>query len=264
MDAISRYFLEVSYKGTNYAGFQIQTNAVTIQSTVENALHTFYRVPIHLTGSSRTDAGVHAYQNFFHFDSFCVIEKAHLHNLNAILPSDIVIKAITKVSANAHSRFDAIERTYTYHIYFEKDVFLDGVAWFYPYPVSFQLLQQASELIAARTDFSAFAKKNTQVNNFNCLVKESFWQQSAHSYTYTIKANRFLRGMVRAIVATMVKVGRHKMPLEMLAHAIEPHDGTIDFSAPSKGLFLQRVQYPEPLQSLLHCDDFSIDQVRFK
>jgi tRNA pseudouridine38-40 synthase len=241
-----RYFLEVSYKGTRYSGFQVQNNAVTIQSEVEKALETYYKTKISLTGSSRTDTGVHASQNFFHFDFEGNIYSEQLYNINAILPNDIVAKRIYQVSDNAHCRFDAVAREYCYYIYQEKNPFLEKKAWFYPYKLDIDLLQKAADIIITVNDFTTFSKRNTQVNNFNCTIQQSFWQQQNDCLVYNVKANRFLRGMVRGLVATMLKVGRHQITIQEFIDIINSRDcTTADFTTPAHGLFLKQVVYPQ-------------------
>ncbi len=176
---MERYFIEVAYKGTAYAGFQIQDNANTIQAEVEKALHIYFRLAITLTGSSRTDAGVHAFQNFFHFDADIQIEAnkvaKSIYHLNAILPLDIVIKDIRKVAHTAHCRFDATSRSYTYSIYNHKNPFLFDNAYYYPYPLNIEALQQAASLLLTHTEYQSFAKKNMQVFTYNCHITESNW-----------------------------------------------------------------------------------------
>lgn len=241
-----RYFLEVAYKGTNYSGFQKQANACTIQSEIENALHILYKERFELTGSSRTDAGVHALQNFFHFDIELDIQKDHLYNLNAILPSDIVAKSIIPVNPEAHCRFHAISRDYKYFIYNSKDPFQEDKAFFYPYAVDIKLLQKAAEIIKAYHNFKSFSKRNTQVKTFNCIIEESYWIQEKNGLIYCVKANRFLRGMVKALVGTMLKVGRYSLSIDEFKYIIESHNCMLaDFSVSSKGLFLITVNYPD-------------------
>ncbi|WP_298297572.1 tRNA pseudouridine(38-40) synthase TruA [Hydrotalea sp.] len=244
-----RYFLEVSYKGTRYSGFQIQENAVTIQSEIERAMHVFWRVPFHLTGSSRTDTGVHARQNFFHFDTNIHILQKHLYNLNAILSKDIVIGNIYKVPNDAHCRFDAISRTYRYYMHCTKNPFLTEISWYYPYALEQNNLLRAAAIVLTQNNFMAFSKKNSQVNNFNCLIQNSGWElHESGIMVYSITANRFLRGMVRALVATMLQVGRGIISLskfEILFHSEKI--ASANFSSPAHGLFLEKVQYPYPL-----------------
>ncbi len=240
-----RYFIEVSYKGNNYAGFQIQLNAPTIQGEVERALGTFYRSTINLTGSSRTDAGVHARQNFFHFDFSDTIATSVVYNLNSILPPDISIQTISQVKDDAHARFDAISREYYYCIYNYKNPFLKDTGWFYPYPLDIELLNKAAAIIKAESDFNYFSKKNSQVKTTVCNIFYSHWNSADGNILYTVKANRFLRGMVRALVATMLKVGRHNISLSSFESIFKNNQSKIvDFSAPSFGLFLNKVEYP--------------------
>src|SRR6476469_2086449 len=191
---MSRYFIEVSYKGTRYSGFQIQDNAITVQSAVEKALAVFYKENISLTGSSRTDAGVHARQNFFHFDTGTEIKSEHIYNLNAILPPDITVSSIRKVHNEAHCRFDAISRVYKYYIYNKKNPFLNETAWFYPYSINTMLLEQTCAVITGEHNFERFSKRNTQVYTHLCNVKEANWIKNNETLVFTIEANRFLRG----------------------------------------------------------------------
>src|SRR6185437_1337796 len=218
-----RYFIETSYKGTAYSGFQAQKNANTIQAEIEKSLSIYFKHAFQLTGSSRTDAGVHALQNFFHFDAAnplindvterkdktenFQLEKSVYH-LNAILPNDIVIKKIFQVSENAHCRFDAVSREYKYFIYKNKNPFLEGWAYYFPYQIDLEKLKKCAEVIYLNNDFTSFSKKNTQVKNFICDIKKSEWILENDTLVYHVEANRFLRGMVKGLVGTMLKVGR--------------------------------------------------------
>ena len=241
-----RYLLEVAYKGTAYKGFQKQPNAITIQSEAEKALAVLYQRTIELTGSSRTDSGVHATQNYFHFDADCIAEQKHLYNLNAILPNDIVVKNITPVSENFHCRFSAVSREYAYHIYRYKNPFLQDRAYYYPYNLNVELLQQAAQSLLNYTDFTTFSKRNTQVKTYNCKIVAAQWKYSNEELIFTIKANRFLRGMVRGLTGTMLKVGRGIISTEAFKNIIESKDcSKADFSAPPQGLFLAAVNYEE-------------------
>lgn len=240
---MSRYFIELSYKGSAYSGFQIQDNANSIQAEIEKALHVFYRQRFELTGSSRTDAGVHASQNFFHFDTALII-KDDAYNLNAILPDDIVVKRIFKVDADAHCRFDALSREYHYYIYQHKNPFLQGRAYYIPYTIDIELLQQAAKEVLDYSDFTSFSKRNTQVNSFICNIYASEWIREGDCLVYKIKANRFLRGMVKGLVATMLLTGKKKITLEEFKSIIEAKDCTkADFSVPPDGLFLSKVEF---------------------
>ncbi|MBP6431363.1 MAG: tRNA pseudouridine(38-40) synthase TruA [Ferruginibacter sp.] len=238
-----RYFLEVAYKGTNYAGFQIQQNANTIQAEVEKALQVFYKQSFQLTGSSRTDAGVHAHQNFFHFDTELQIPNNTYH-LNAILPADIVIKNIKPVNDDAHCRFNATSREYHYHVSQQKNPFNNQYAYYFPYKINIDALNQAAQIILHNTDFTTFSKKNTQVHTHNCIIFQSHWHLSNNELIYTVKANRFLRGMVRGLVATMLQVGKGKISIQQFQQIVNSKNPSqADFSAPAHGLFLIQVQY---------------------
>ena len=243
---MNRYFLEVSYNGARYAGFQVQENAVTIQWEVEKAMRTYFREPVTLTGSSRTDTGVHARQNFFHFDIPIDIPQKVVYNLNAMLPPDIAVTRLIPVKEGAHARFDALAREYEYFIYRAKDPFLDGRAYFFPYTVDVPAMHQAAGMILEYRDFTSFAKRNSQVNNHNCTILYSEWVQRGECTVFRVKANRFLRGMVRGLVGTMLQVGRGKLSLEDFRQVIEAKDcSKADFSVPGHGLFLMKVEYPD-------------------
>jgi tRNA pseudouridine38-40 synthase len=245
MNLMSRYFLEVAYDGTGFSGFQIQQNAITVQSEIEKAIQILLRQPVQLTGSSRTDAGVHAYQNYFHFDVASELPVQFVYKLNAILPSAIAVIRHVRVPDHAHCRFDAVSREYGYHIYTYKNPFLVNRAYYYPYRLSIDKLQQAAELLKAYQDFTSFSKRNTQVKSFRCNLYMSEWEQVNGQLVYKVKANRFLRGMVRALTATMLKVGREKMQMDEFRGIIELKDCTrASFAVPAHGLFLKRVNYP--------------------
>lgn len=240
---MSRYFIEVSYKGTNYSGFQVQLNANSVQAEIEKALQIYFKQKFVLTGSSRTDAGVHALQNFFHFDSLVTIND-EAYNLNAILPADIVIKKIYEVNEKMHCRFDAVSREYQYYIYQHKNPFLQDRAYYYPYSHNIYLLQQAAKEIMNYVDFTSFSKRNTQVKSFLCNIHESEWLTQTDYLVYRVKANRFLRGMVKGLVGTMLQVGRERLSVDGFKAIIEAKDCTkVDFSVPSHGLFLHKVEF---------------------
>lgn len=241
---MSRYLLEVSYLGTNYSGFQIQLNANTIQSEVEKALLILLKSKIQLTGSSRTDAGVHAKQNFFHFDFKSPINTKSLYNLNAILPSDIVVKSLVIVEDEFHSRFSAISREYQYTISLTKNPFLNDRAYHYPYKLDFNILNELSAYLLQQENYISFSKKNTQVNNHICKLAISNWVIQSDTIIYNVKANRFLRGMVRSLVATMLSVSRNKKSMiEFKDFFKNPITASAKFSAPAHGLSLVEVLY---------------------
>jgi len=243
---MNRYFIEVSYKGTAYGGFQTQKNANTIQGEVEKALEIFYRRRIALTGSSRTDAGVHARQNYFHFDFEGRIEDDNIYNINSLLPTDIAVKRVVLVGEKAHCRFDALWREYEYRVYMRKDPFMADVAYYYPFTIDIERLKEAAELVGEYREFAAFSKRRTQVKTYTCEVMESEWRRDAGMMIYVVRANRFLRGMVRGLVGTMLQVGRGKISLDEFRRIIEGGDSkNVDFSVPGHGLCLMRVEYGE-------------------
>jgi len=247
-----RYFLEVAYKGTAYSGFQVQENANSVQAEIENAFAIYFREKIQMTGSSRTDAGVHALQNFFHFDFPLSIDSSALYSINSILPDDIVAKQLYTANDESHCRFDATYREYQYSIYKEKDPFLRGIAHYFPYTLDMEKLREAAAVIMRYTDFTTFSKRNTQTKTFLCAIMKSEWLKKDNCYTYHVKANRFLRGMVRGLVGTMLQVGRGKININEFAAIIESRDCTqADFSVPAHGLFLLVVNYPDGMLSLI-------------
>lgn len=244
-----RYFIEVSYLGTDYAGFQTQANAPTIQGTVEKALATFYRRPVQLTGSSRTDTGVHARSNFFHTDGAEneFLEK-HRYGLNSLLPKSIAVKSIRTVQPDAHCRFHALSRHYQYFLHREKNPFYEAGSWFYPYPLDEKTLQECAAYLLTVEDFTSFSKRNTQTRTKICHLTKSEWKQVNGQWIYEVAGNRFLRGMVRGLTGTMLQAGRGKIDFEAFRGIIEARDCTLaDFSPPGKGLTLYEVKFPETI-----------------
>ncbi len=185
-----RYFIEVAYIGTNYSGLQVQQNARTIQSEIQRTLKIFYKKNFELTGSSRTDAGVHALQNFFHFDSELSIQQSDIYNLNSLLNYDVVIKNILPVLSDANCRFDAIARTYYYCISRKKNPFLYHRSYYYPFTLDSELLHQYAAEIIQHKNFTSFSKKNTQVKHFICDIKHSSWVINNDVWQNEITANR--------------------------------------------------------------------------
>jgi len=242
-----RYFIEVAYTGTGFGGFQKQENTNTIQGEIEKALSTYFRKQFELTGSSRTDAGVHALQNYFHFDNENLNSKIvnnALYNLNAILPLPIVVKNIWCMPEGAHCRFDAISRTYEYIICQVKDPFFSDRSYFYPYELDHGLLNLAAAEILKNKNFEAFSKKNTQVQTFICSISESQWVFKEGLLIYRVTANRFLRGMVKGLVGTMLKVGRNKIDIPAFKNILgSSEQSLVDFSMPSHALTLLSVKY---------------------
>jgi tRNA pseudouridine38-40 synthase len=243
---MSRYFLEVAYKGTNYSGFQSQKNANSIQGEIEKAFSILQREKTIMTCSSRTDAGVHALQNYFHFDYGGVIHPEFIYKINSILPPDIVIKTIFPVADNSHSRFDATSRYYKYYIYQNKNPFFKDRAFYFPYKLDIEKMQEAAQILLEYQDFTSFSKRNTQAKTFICHLKESNWVKKNNLLIYNVRADRFLRGMVRALTATMLQVGRRKISIERFREIINEKDCTKAFFAvPAQGLFLMSVSFPK-------------------
>jgi tRNA pseudouridine38-40 synthase len=240
-----RYFLEVSYKGTNYSGFQKQENANTIQAEIEKAFSILHQKEVEFTGSSRTDAGVHALQNYFHFDYSPLLHPQFLYKMNALVPEDIVVSNLHPVAEDAHCRFNAISRVYEYHLYQAKNPFLKDIAYYFPYRINFEQLNNAARMLPDHLDFTSFSKRNTQVKTFICKIFESEWRREDSRIVYRVKANRFLRGMVRGLTGTMLKIGRGQQSVEEFTGIIEARDcSKANFAVPARGLFLTRVEFP--------------------
>lgn len=239
-----RYFLEVRYKGTRYSGFQVQENARTIQSEIEKAFAVLHRAPVGLTGSSRTDAGVHGLQNYFHFDFEPGVHEQFLYKMNAILPDDIAVRSIRAMPATAHSRFDAASRAYTYRIHQVKNPFLRDGSLFYPYRLNREVMEEGAQLILGQTNFFAFAKTNSQVRHFECRILECGWREEGEELLFEIRGNRFLRGMVRLLTATLLKLGRERIGMEDL-EALFTEERKCGWSVPAHGLYLREVRYPD-------------------
>lgn len=243
--------MELCYDGATFGGFQIQNNVDTIQGAVQAAMKTLYREELDLTGASRTDAGVHALQNFFHFDTDISITQRQVYNLNAILPNTIVVKAIYQVPEAAHCRFDATTRSYIYKMHTQKDPFLEGRSWYYPFPLDLDLLNKATETLLTFTNYESFSKKNTSVNTFECSVSKAFWQVEGTHLYFKIDSNRFLRGMIRGLVGTLLQVGRGQISMEEWMDIVASHnEQRVDFSTPAYGLYLSAIQYPDFLKKI--------------
>ena len=241
-----RYFIEVAYKGTSFGGFQIQNNVETVQSVIDHAISTLMRRAIVTTGSSRTDAGVHAMQNFLHFDMEQPLHPQFLYKVNAILPPDVVMRNIFQVADDAHCRFAALSRSYKYTLYMEKDPFMRDRGYFFPYRLDAELLREAAGVLREYENFMTFSKRNTQVKTYNCNIMSSGWEVGEDRIVYSVTANRFLRGMVRGMVGTMLRVGRGKLTMDGFREAIESRNCVnADFAVPPQGLFLMKVAYPE-------------------
>jgi tRNA pseudouridine38-40 synthase len=245
---MQRYFIELAYKGTDYSGFQIQETGSTIQSELTEALQTIFRQSFQLTGSSRTDAGVHAEQNYFHFDTDLVFTDKQVYNLNAVLSKNIAVKQVRKVKPESHCRFDAVSRSYRYSINRNKNPFLTETAWLYPFAIDKAILDESAALLMEYTDFTSFSKRNTQVKTFNCAIEMSQWVERDGLLIYEVRSNRFLRGMIRGLVATMLKAARGSITINDLRNILAARDcSKADFSAPAQGLCLTKVAFPDAI-----------------
>jgi tRNA pseudouridine38-40 synthase len=244
-----RYFIELSYKGTHYNGWQIQPNAKSIQQTIEEAISVLLREKIKITGAGRTDAGVHARQMFAHFDTNQSFNSNELtYKLNSFLPQDIAIYNIFPVPQDAHARFDALSRSYEYYIHTKKDPFLNDLSWYYKTDLNIDKMNEAAKFLFKHKDFKSFSKSKTDVKTYICDIKEAFWEKNDHQLVFYITADRFLRNMVRAIVGTLVEVGQGKKSIEEFDFIIKQRDrNKAGFSVPAKGLFLTKIEYPSKI-----------------
>lgn len=248
-----RYFIELSYNGKNYHGWQRQPNAISVQQLVEEALSTVIRSSTEVVGAGRTDAGVNASQFFAHFDVSEVIidTKEFVYKLNSILPKTIVIKAVFKVKPDSHARFDAISRSYLYRIGLKKDVFNFDYVYYYKPKLDCIAMQQAIKILFEYTDFQCFSKVKTNVNTFNCNIMTAELVEAENELQFKITADRFLRNMVRAIVGTLLNVGTGKLKPEDMHTIIKSKDrGEAGTSVPGYALYLTTVAYPKTLKEI--------------
>lgn len=243
-----RYFLELSYKGTNYHGWQVQPNANSIQAVLQDAMSTVLQKDITITGCGRTDTGVHArifYAHFDHSRDDLDRDDKILYKINGILPPDIAVYGILQVREDAHARYSAVERCYEYRITRHKDPFLRDFAHSIYGPVHVNEMNKTAAMLKDYEDFTSFSKLHSDNTTNICHVKNAFWEQEDSRLVFRICADRFLRNMVRAIVGTMLEVGFGKMSTEEFRHIIEVRDRSLAGpSAPAKGLYLASIHYP--------------------
>ncbi|WP_338869441.1 tRNA pseudouridine(38-40) synthase TruA [Spirosoma sp. SC4-14] len=248
-----RYFIELSYRGTAYRGWQPQAKETSVQRTLEAALTRRLQQPVFVVGSGRTDAGVHASQQFAHVDlnTPVLFTDALLYSINCILPEDIAIHRIFPVRPTDHARFSAVSRYYQYHITRHKDVFQSGLTYHFRPELDMQLMNEACQILLQYSDFKSFSKARADVNHFHCRLDFAYWERSQPDrLTFHIKANRFLWGMVRTIVGTMLEVGQKRMLLTRFDEIIGAKDRTqAGRSAPANGLYLVEVGYPAEVLS---------------
>lgn len=249
MSESKRYFLDISYKGTRYHGWQIQGNAFTVQEALEAGLSTYFRTPVSVMGSGRTDTGVHASMQVCHFDADQEIDRAKfLRGINGILPDDISVNSIREVKADAHARFSAKSRSYVYRLLLQKSPFIEDYVWRHYFNPDMDRMNVAAKILLEHNDFECFSKVHTAVKHFRCEIKSAHWEKKDGELQFHITANRFLRGMVRAIVGTLVSIGLGQMEPEEMHQIIDSRNRKkAGKSAPASGLFLSRIEYSEDI-----------------
>ena len=241
-----RYFLQLAYRGTNYHGWQRQPNGLSVQEILENALTTILREPIAIVGSGRTDTGVHAGEQYAHFDTDALLPAHLLRSLNSLIPPDVAVYDCFPVRADDHARYTALFRYYQYHISRRKDPFREGLAYVFTLPLNMVLMNEAAGKLRLHTDFESFSKVKTDVRTFNCRIDWAYWEEKpAGDLVFHIRADRFLRGMVRAIVGTLLAVGQERLKVDDFERIILDRDRKqAGRAAPAEGLSLVEVGYP--------------------
>lgn len=249
---MARYFLTLSYNGSDFNGWQAQLNTPhTVQQVLEEKLSMLLREKITLTGCGRTDTGVNARNYIAHFDSLDLSlakkKKDWIHKFNNILPDSIVVSDIKPVIENAHARFHATQRVYNYYLAQTKDPFRKAFTWYVYGELDFELMNTAAAFLLEYNDFTSFSKLNTQNKTNNCRITRAAWHKCGeHEWRFTISSDRFLRGMVRAIVGTLVLVGKNKISLQQFRQIIESKNRNVaGMNAPANALFLAGIKYPE-------------------
>ncbi len=242
-----RYFVFFQYRGTNYHGWQIQPNAHTVQAEMENAWQVYFQSKIPLSAAGRTDTGVHAKEMVAHFEVESSIQKSSfIFRLNNMLPSDISIYDLKEVQPEFHARFDACNRSYEYHLSDQKDVFAEGNYYRTSKKLDFEKMNQAAKSLIGKNDFSCFSKSKTQTFTNDCEIYRAAWVKKENHWVFEIKANRFLRNMVRAIVGTLLEVGQGKRDEDSLTDLIASKNrSNAGVSVPAEGLFLTCIEYPK-------------------
>lgn len=247
---VNRYFIYLGYNGKPFRGWQVQPNGITVQQCIEEALATLFRRPVPIVGAGRTDTGVHARQMVAHFDSEEPIpDPAFLAGkLNRLLPKEIAVYRIVPVTSDAHARFDALSRTYNYYITSVKDPFNFDFSYKINGKLDYDAMNKACEVLYEFTDFTSFSKLHTDVKTNNCRVMHAGWKQEGDMWVFTIKSDRFLRNMVRAIVGTLLEVGRGKMSTDGFRRVIVAKDrNKAGTSVPGQALFLADIEYPDSI-----------------
>lgn len=250
-----RYFLKLSYLGKNYHGWQIQPNAISVQGEIQKAMSTLFRQPIEILGAGRTDTGVHATEMYAHFDVDAEqdLPGELVYRLNKILPEDIAIQALIPVNSDAHARFSATKRAYRYEISRVKDPFTSDVSWYYPRSLDFESMNKAAAMLPDFKDFACFAKSKGGHFTSLCDLEYAYWEQVGDRWIFHIRANRFLRNMVRAIVGTLIEVGEGKISPDDIPQIIASGNrSSAGSSVPAHGLHLVEVTYPPTILKEQH------------
>jgi len=246
-----RYFIFLSFNGAAYHGWQLQPHATTVQKMLENALSTISGEKINVTGAGRTDTGVHASFYCAHFDSDTYHTKdpdKFIHRLNRFLPQDIAIKRIAEVNTEAHARFSALSRTYRYYVVNAKDPFSTDRAWYVPGSIDIEAMNEACRILMKNNDFTSFSKLHSGSRTNICRIDHAGWEKDQERLILTIKADRFLRNMVRSITGTMIDIGKGKLTMNQFEEVILAKDRCrAGKSAPARGLFLEDIEYPAKL-----------------
>jgi tRNA pseudouridine38-40 synthase len=241
-----RYFVELSYDGTPFVGWQRQPAGDSVQSCLEDALSILFRKPISIVGAGRTDAGVHAHQLFAHVDLDEHVDQDLTFRLNKLLPKEIAVRNFIAVTQDAHARFDAVSRTYRYHITTQKNPFLQKRSYQFAKPLDLDLMNQAAKILIDHKNFKCFSKSKTDVKTYVCDIQQVHWQQNGSELVFFIQANRFLRNMVRAIVGTLIEVGLRKISISDFEAILASRDRSqAGYSVPAHGLYLEKVNYPK-------------------
>lgn len=241
-----RYFIELSYDGTPFVGWQRQPSGDSVQSCLEDALSILFRKPLSIVGAGRTDAGVHAHQLFAHVDLDEHVDQDLTFRLNKLLPKEIAVRNIIAVAQDAHARFDAVSRSYRYHITTQKNPFLQKRSYQFAKPLDLDLMNQAAKILIDHEDFKCFSKSKTDVKTYVCDIQQLHWQQNGSELVFFIQANRFLRNMVRAIVGTLIEVGLRKISISDFEAILASRDRSqAGYSVPAHGLYLEKVNYPK-------------------
>lgn len=241
-----RYFIQLAYHGSHYHGWQIQPNALTVQEVLNRTLSLLLQMPIETMGQGRTDTGVHARDFYAHFDYDGILPTNFLKAVQGNLPRDISVYRIFPVHSDAHARFSALTRTYEFHIHTYRDPFLNGMSWYFPFELNHQAMNHALTLLLGEQDFSCFSKQGVVVNNYLCTITEADLQIDGNKLKFTFTANRFLRNMVRAMVGTLLDIGRGKLNADDLKQIIQSKNRSCaGSSANPEGLFLTKIEYPE-------------------